>query len=50
VVDGPVVSQILTLYVTPVMYVSLERLTVWLRRHRPQSAAVVAGGSEVAAK
>jgi HAE1 family hydrophobic/amphiphilic exporter-1 len=50
VVGGLVVSQMLTLYITPVIYIYLERFTVWLRRHRAQSAAVVAGGSEVAAK
>jgi hypothetical protein len=40
----------LTLYITPVIYIYMEQFTVWLRRHRAQIAAVVAGGSEVAAK
>jgi HAE1 family hydrophobic/amphiphilic exporter-1 len=50
VVGGLVVSQMLTLYITPVIYIYMEHFTVWLRRHRAQPAAVVAGGSEVAAK
>ena len=50
VVGGLVVSQMLTLYITPVIYIYMEQFTVWLRRHRAQIAAVVAGGSEVAAK
>ena len=50
VIGGLLVSQMLTLYITPVIYIYMERFTVWLRRHRAQPAAVMAGGSEVAAK
>jgi HAE1 family hydrophobic/amphiphilic exporter-1 len=50
VVGGLVVSQMLTLYITPAIYIYMEHFTVWLRRHRAQPAALVAGGSEVAAK
>jgi HAE1 family hydrophobic/amphiphilic exporter-1 len=50
VVGGLVVSQMLTLYITPVIYIYMERFTVWLRGRQAQPAAVVAGGSEVAAK
>jgi HAE1 family hydrophobic/amphiphilic exporter-1 len=38
VVGGLVFSQLLTLYVTPTFYVSMERLLGYLRRHRPVEA------------
>jgi HAE1 family hydrophobic/amphiphilic exporter-1 len=49
VVGGLLVSQTLTLYVTPVFYIYLERLSEWLahrkaaRRLAPESAAAHAG-------
>ncbi|MCC6590752.1 MAG: efflux RND transporter permease subunit [Bryobacterales bacterium] len=38
VVGGLVVSQFLTLYITPVIYLYLERVQVWLRREKKASA------------
>jgi Cu/Ag efflux pump CusA len=38
VVGGLIVSQLLTLYITPVVYLYLESLQVWLRRHKSQRA------------
>ncbi|MBI1965118.1 MAG: efflux RND transporter permease subunit [Betaproteobacteria bacterium] len=38
VVGGLVFSQMLTLYVTPTFYVSMEHLTEHFRRHRPAEA------------
>jgi len=34
IVGGLMVSQLLTLYTTPVVYLYLDRLRVWLERHR----------------
>src|SRR3954465_10292975 len=39
VVGGLVVSQLLTLYLTPVLYIYMERFKVWLRRHHAEEAA-----------
>jgi multidrug efflux pump len=35
IVGGLIVSQMLTLYTTPVVYLYLDRLRLWLRRGRP---------------
>jgi len=35
VVGGLVVSQLLTLYITPVVYMYLESFQQWVRRHLP---------------
>jgi len=36
IVGGLIVSQLLTLYTTPVVYLYVDRLSAWLRRHRPR--------------
>jgi multidrug efflux pump subunit AcrB len=43
IVGGLVVSQLLTLYTTPVVYLYLERLRLRLRRRQPASTAAVPG-------
>ncbi|MGH9719867.1 MAG: efflux RND transporter permease subunit, partial [Bryobacteraceae bacterium] len=44
VVGGLVVSQFLTLYITPVIYLYLERFQVWLRRAKPAPEPGLATG------
>src|SRR5437899_6969093 len=39
VVGGLIVSQLLTLYITPVVYLYLESFQVWLRKHLPRRHA-----------
>ncbi|MBS0631532.1 MAG: efflux RND transporter permease subunit [Verrucomicrobia bacterium] len=39
VVGGLVVSQLLTLYITPVVYVYMDKFTAWLQRHKATPAA-----------
>jgi len=39
VVGGLIVSQLLTLYITPVVYVYLDRFQSWRRKHKPSAAA-----------
>jgi multidrug efflux pump subunit AcrB len=36
IVGGLMVSQLLTLYTTPVVYLYLDRLRLWFPRHRPR--------------
>jgi multidrug efflux pump subunit AcrB len=40
IVGGLIVSQILTLFTTPVVYLALERLRSWILRHRYRYAPV----------
>ena len=42
VVGGLLVSQILTLYITPVIYLYMERLQEWLRGRRTQPVTAIA--------
>jgi HAE1 family hydrophobic/amphiphilic exporter-1 len=50
VVGGLVVSQLLTLYITPSIYVYMEHFTVWLRQRRTGLAPVVADAGGIGAK
>ena len=43
VVGGLIVSQLLTLYITPVLYLYLEQLQVWLRRTESAREPVIVG-------
>jgi HAE1 family hydrophobic/amphiphilic exporter-1 len=45
VVGGLLVSQLLTLYITPVFYIYMESFSGWFRRvflHRPQAMSPAA--------
>jgi HAE1 family hydrophobic/amphiphilic exporter-1 len=48
VVGGLVVSQALTLYITPVIYLYMDRFTVWLARKRGRAPALPHGPAAVA--
>ena len=41
IVGGLIVSQILTLYTTPVVYLYLDRLRLWAKRRRQGGAAAM---------
>ncbi len=47
VVGGLVVSQMLTLYITPVIYLYMDRFTRWLAAHRTHRPAAVADATAV---
>ena len=42
IVGGLILSQALTLYTTPVVYLYLDRLRLWLRRQRRSAPGAVA--------
>jgi multidrug efflux pump subunit AcrB len=45
IVGGLILSQLLTLYTTPVVYLYLERLRLWLGRRRPSTARTESVGA-----
>jgi multidrug efflux pump subunit AcrB len=50
VVGGLIVSQLLTLYITPVIYIYMDKFTSWMRSRRSAPTVVVTGPREVIAK
>jgi len=49
VVGGLLLSQVLTLYITPVIYIYFERFADWLQRRRTHGGAVEVSGAAVPA-
>jgi multidrug efflux pump subunit AcrB len=49
VVGGLIVSQLLTLYITPVIYLYMESFQNWVRRHLPHRHAERPSTAEPAA-
>jgi HAE1 family hydrophobic/amphiphilic exporter-1 len=47
IVGGLLVSQVLTLFTTPVVYIYMDRLGNWLGRHRPSAHREERGGAAV---
>jgi multidrug efflux pump len=45
IVGGLIVSQMLTLYTTPVVYLYLDRLSIWWRQHFARQPAIVSMGT-----
>jgi hydrophobe/amphiphile efflux-1 (HAE1) family protein len=43
-VGGLLLSQVLTLYTTPVVYLYMDRVVLWLRRNRPDGDRLVGNG------
>jgi multidrug efflux pump len=43
IVGGLIVSQLLTLYTTPVVYIYVDRARLWFARRRPKTASAPAG-------
>jgi len=39
-VGGLLLSQVLTLYTTPVVYLYMDKLVLWLRRNRPATEGI----------
>jgi multidrug efflux pump len=47
IVGGLIVSQLLTLFTTPVVYIYIDRLSTWLRQLRHSSSAAVPRSAQV---
>jgi len=46
IVGGLMLSQVLTLYTTPVLYLYLDRFRLWSRRHWARAFPRLAGAAE----